>query len=247
LQDWLGDAQYGSEHLVRYSVRARDDKWFEDPRKKTPKDDVIHFPCVWALNQQQEELTRQTGIVRDALAHRSIIFPTSKYNAGCDCVGLMDEVSGGAEGVGTVLILVESKYCTYTADTLSDTLSNKAHLALYGVLHKTFPKGKTVKHVAFVAVIAGAVDPTCVYRMDYKSSQRTWQSTLKDAIDKLFSKHHITVSLHINAGVEGCRRLLTPVVYHLVPDNEFHVACTDNVPKLTEVDENNLFPSGSDS
>ena len=183
-------------------VRAREDKWIQEV--STANEDPDAVECV-----------------ADALAKRAVIHPRNENNRGCDVVGVLDEAEGGV-----VLLLLESKYTTAVSTV---KLREKAQNALEDVLELSTRKshllgGRRIAHVAFTVVLAGG--------MGEAARAGTFDDEVLAAAIGELGKLGVPVSLHLCCGPQDMQRLLTPPIYHVIPDGEYHAAGqNDGVPR----------------
>ena len=226
---WLGPSCAGSipKDLM---VKARSDTWTQDPDEaRKAEDEVNRFPCAGRKGGKQAAL-RKNERDQMPLAQRAVVHPRHPQNEGCDVVGVLDTEDSN----GVVLLLLN---CKYTAiKEFNERFSHKAQLALEGIaglLEATKRKqrvvlgGKKVVHVAFGMALMGRhlVDAEGNEDLPYDKYFAT-ATGLNTVIERLASCA-ITVSLHVCRGAEDLQRLLTPPLYHVIPDNEWHDAPTN--------------------
>ena len=131
LNGWLPTAQHGDKVLKTYNVRARKDPWLVGDMEdmEVPTESIECFPCLWQLNsdkfnksphvkellpnQRKSIVKVQHALVETALKKRSIVWPKFDFNAGADCIGILDVVDKHGIVRGCALIIIESKYRDY--------------------------------------------------------------------------------------------------------------------------------------
>jgi hypothetical protein len=199
--NWLGPTLIG-EIPDEMQVRARDDMWVQEVSTANEDPDAVaSFPHA---------LTGDEECVADALAKRAVIHPRSESNRGCGVVGVLDEAGGGV-----VLLLLEAK-CTTGESAVK--LREKAQNALEDVLELSTRKrhllgGRRIAHVAFAVVLAGGMGEAA-------GAGAFDNEVLAAAIGEL-GKLGVSVSLHLCYGPQDMQRLLTPPIYHVIPDGVY--------------------------
>ena len=160
---------------------------------------MTRFPSIGALGKDKLDA------VLLSVAQRAVVHPSCDTNEGCDVVGVLDTDGGN----GVVLLFLECKYTVANYSQFEDkalkTLNGLAELleASGGMLG-----GRSVRHVGFGMVRMGG------------GRMGTLGAELRNAMNKVGS--YATVSLHACSGANELQRLLTPPIYHVVPDKEYY-------------------------